>query len=48
MDTSSPSKWRHFEAGIILLCYLRGSGTNKQEVVDSEGQAVFKTRSLQW
>ncbi len=27
---------------------MSGSGTNKQDMVDAEGQSVFKKRSLQW
>jgi hypothetical protein len=31
-----------------LLQAFLGSGTNKQDVVDSEGRSVFKKRSLHW
>jgi transposase, IS6 family len=53
MDTSTPFKWRHFEAGIILLCvrwYLRYSLSYRdvEEMMRERGLHVDHTTIYRW
>jgi len=53
MDTSTPFKWRHFEADIILLCvrwYLRYSlsSRNLEEMMLERGLHVDHTTIYRW
>lgn len=53
MDTSTPFKWRHFEADIILLCvrwYLRYSLSYRdlEEMMAERGLSVDHTTIYRW
>ena len=53
MDTSTPFKWRHFEAEIILLCvrwYLRYalSYRDLEEMMQERGLRVDHTTIFRW
>src|SRR5215472_13921610 len=53
MDTSTPFKWRHFEAEIILLCvrwYLRYplSYRHLEEMMDERSLRVDPTTICRW
>src|SRR5438552_8606114 len=53
MDTSTPFKWRHFEADIILLCvrwYLRYSLSYRdlEEMMAERGLRVDHTTIYRW
>ena len=53
MDTSTPFKWRHFEADIILLCvrwYLRYSLSYRdlEEMMLERGLHVDHTTIYRW
>src|SRR5713101_4032850 len=53
MDTSTPFKWRHFEAEIILLCvrwYLRYSLSYRdlEEMMAERGLAIDHTTIYRW
>jgi transposase, IS6 family len=53
MDTTTPFKWRHFEAEIILLCvrwYVRYplSYRNLEEMMDERGLRVDHTTIYRW